>query len=251
MKKPLIIALGFLASSHLSSALCAETVAIRTFLNAVYGSLEKDGECRIFQFKEQDYCVYVDSLNTIKQADKTLTYLLTIGNVYDKQTQEILGAHADAGIVGGFILDMSQNPPTALVSTPVAGHYGSFGYAPTNWVLTQIGSATWGWVNTSSYTGQGYSNSFFHILAPKDKSIQELASIPSYMSDGGACERNCTSLEAKLTFQPQQNSLLYPIAATIEGENKGRPFKLTPKPVEFDLNQGKYITHPNWPITGY
>lgn len=251
MNKILTTGFGLLFSLSFGGAYAAETAAVTAVLNAAYGAPAKDSPCRFFQFEEQDYCVTVDSLQTVNQSGKPLTYILTTGHLYDKETKEEGGAHAATGIIGGFVLDSSQTPASVLMATPILDYYGSYGRAPEGWKLTQIGKDYWGWTNTSGYTAQGYTTGVLYVLAPKDSSLQELAAIPNLMSDEGACEKKCTSLEAELRFSAQEGSPVYPIVAKIQGEQAGKSITLTPKPLVFDATEWKYAIPSTWPITGY
>lgn len=171
-------------------------------------------------------------------------YVFAAGNVASEKD----GSHAATGLAGAFVLE-EKDGKVALVAGTRAMQYGSFGSAPDTVKLAQLGpDHYYGWIYESGYTGQGYTSSYNHLLAPRGKSVARLASIPAHMDNEGAkpCDdketrKECESLDFELKIDAANaGAKVYPLSVTRSGIKAGSKAAPQTWRIPFDEQKWSY-----------
>lgn len=238
-----------------STCIIADPVA-DAVLRQVYDGYDAQNGCWRARADDADgyCCLKIDRQDRVETATGPRLYLLLAGGCYDSEGQAI-GEHSSPGLVGALVLGLGQNGVDILAGDPRIP-MGAWGTAPTDWSLMKLGpSDYWGWVNTLGYTGQGYTEMVYSILAPYGKRIRDLAGdngIRAGFDDAGACyEDPCPKnlIETKLDVDSiQVNERVFPLLITVTGKRDGQP--ITPKTwtLPFDLTSWSYVTPTDGPL---
>jgi len=171
-------------------------------------------------------------------------YVFAAGNVASEKD----GSHAATGLAGAFVLE-EKDGKVGLVAGTRAMQYGSFGSAPDTVKLVQLGpDHYYGWIYESGYTGQGYTSSYNHVLAPRGKGVARLAAIPAHMDNEGAkpCDdketrKECEVLDFELRIDASAaGAKVYPLGVTRSGIQAGDKIKPQAWHVPFDEKKWSY-----------
>ncbi len=135
--------------------------------------------------------------------------------------------HACAGVIA-FATFAPDEPAWRLVARSVPMIDGSWGRAnpPENFEVRKLGTDLWGWVETTSYMGQGVTEGRLNLYLPRDGTIVEAGSLPGDHDNMGTCEdgklktfsgEDCNEVKISLgvdTSRPEATH--YPIVLTAE-----------------------------------
>jgi hypothetical protein len=142
--------------------------------------------------------------------------------------------HACPGVVA-FATFAPATPAWRLVARSVPRLDGSWGRAnpPENFRVSKLGAELWGWVETTSYTGQGTTSGLVNIFLPHDESIVEAGSLPGDHDNSGNCEEgksktfsgeDCEDVKIMLGVDLSEPAArYYPIVLTAGGRVGTRP----------------------------
>lgn len=97
--------------------------------------------------------------------------------------------HACTGVVA-FVTFAPDEPAWRLVARSTPRIDGSWGRAnpPENFEVRKLGTDLWGWIETTSYMGQGVTEGRMNLYLPRDGTIVEAGSLPGDHDNMGNCE---------------------------------------------------------------
>ncbi len=212
-------------------------------LSEVYDKYLPSQKCWIATDENlQNYCMKIDSFEKVNVKGVNRLYATLAGVAVDEKGEEN-GSHATSGLVGVFVLEENAKQLN-LIASDSKIPMGDFGNGPTKWKLVKIGPDDYyGWKNETGSMHQGYSNSFFHILAPYGAMVKDIADFSSGISDEGACAAEpCTTLEASIEFDTSKTSeKIFPLLVSVKGKDKGVVFKDKKYNFYFDDKKWKYV----------
>jgi hypothetical protein len=171
-------------------------------------------------------------------------YVFAAGNVANEKD----GSHAATGLAGAFVLE-EKDGKAGLAAGTKAMQYGSFGAAPDTVKLVQLGpDHYYGWIYESGYTGQGYTSSYNHVLAPRGTGVASLAAIPAHMDNEGAkpCDdketrKECEVLDFELKIDASSaGAKVHPLLVTRSGVQAGSKTRPQTWRVPFDEKKWSY-----------
>jgi hypothetical protein len=218
----------------LDGSVDSKTLAAR-YLSSVYDAYDKQRGCWIAKDKDPDpgpdFCMKLDRVDLISSNSGKRLYILAAGDVVDPNT----AGHPSPGLIGAFVLEDHNGRTETIAAGSDLAIAGNFGMAPKKWKFVQLGpSDYWGWENTDDYANQGYSGSYYVILAPFGKSVRDLAGhgLRAAQDDSGACpedSKTCNDISWTSTLEPDSSSgdSVYPLVLTVSGTRQGKDIRKT------------------------
>lgn len=212
-------------------------------LSGVYDKYLSSQKCWIATDEnQQNYCMKIDSFDKVNVKGVNRFYAILSGVAVDEKGEEN-GSHATQGLVGAFVLEENAKQLNLIASDSKIA-MGDFGNGPTKWKLVKIGPDDYyGWKNETGTMHQGYSNNFFHILAPYGAKVIDIADFISGVSDEGACAAEpCTTLESSFEFDTSKTTeKVFPLLVRVKGKDKGVALKDKNYNFYFDDKKWKYV----------
>ena len=238
----------------LFSPLVHAELSAEAVLKQVYPQYDKKHQCRIANDTEGlRYCMKLDHSAKINTATGERLYVLAAGDFQDEQGENSAG-HANSGLIGAFVAE-EKDGKLEIIHGNAKINIGSFGIAPTAWQFVKLGADDyWGWHNTAGWTGQGYTFSYYAVLAPYGKSIRNLMPsgfIQSY-DDTGVCsveDQGCeprTEIESELSFDTSDNAKIFPMRLTVTGKDVGKDIGKKVWTIPFDTKTWTYPQPTDW-----
>ena len=231
-------------------------LSVKEVLDKVYDSYDQAHDCWITTDNEQQrYCMKIDRSDKVAANTGQRLYLLMAGDAVDDKG-EPSDSHAQSGLVGAFVIE-EHDGQAEIIASDAKIPMGGYGAAPSQWQFVKLGASDyWGWQNTTGYSGQGYSNSYYVILAPYGKKIHNLAGFAQGFDDAGACtedEQKCatisTSIESTLEIDSSQtDAKVFPLHITVTGKDKGKSIATKTWTIPFDSKKWMYIEPKDWTL---
>lgn len=243
---------GWLAAAALPAQ---ADVNPRKVLDAVYSGYDRAHQCWISVDKDSGrrYCMKLDHTEKVSADTGQRLYLLVAGEAVN-DAGEPDGSHAEAGLVGAFVIEERNGRPEIIAGEPALA-VGASGSAPVKWKLVKLGpSDYWGWINQWGDCHQGYCGTRQALLAPFGRKVRDLAGFAVSFSNSGACadkrcERNATELDSVLEIDTTRiGEKVFPLVLTVKGAAKGRKMAPTRYTMPFDAKKWSYVPPADWPL---
>ena len=231
------------SSEVITSILGVPNTNFDQLLDGVYKKYMRQKECWIASNEnQQNYCMKIDSFDKVNVKGVNRFYAILSGVAVDEKGEEN-GSHATQGLLGAFVLEENAKQLNLIASDSKIA-MGDWGTGPTKWKLVKIGPDDYyGWKNETGTMHQGYSNNFFHILAPYGAKVIDIADFISGVSDEGACSAEpCTTLESSFEFDTSKpTEKVFPLLVRVKGKDKGATLKDKNYNFYFDDKKWKYV----------
>jgi hypothetical protein len=273
----------FFVSALLVACKQTQPLSAKQVLDSVYRQYDAKLACWIANDNNANrYCMRLDSEKMMHLPSGDRLYVLVAGEMIDEYGESNAG-HVDSGLVGAFVAN-TVNGKTNIIASNPAVQSGAFGRAPSGWHMLQLGANDyWGWQNKWGDVHQGYSGSYFTILAPYGKSIKELAMIGADYDNTGAidpdaCQQaasndvdnlsenssenlienlsapSCqqpTSISATFKIDRSNPSVrVYPLQLTVTGVESGKTLKPSAWTFTFDTKKWTYREPQDYILSG-
>lgn len=217
-------------------------LAAKRLMDAAFDAYDRQQQC--WRNRQDPYCTRVDRADFIQVNGERRLYLLAVGDMLDSQGEDN-GSHPDPGRVAAFIVTLPNAKPAMLAYDTRIG-IGSFGRAPRDWQLVQVGAQHWGWMNTSGTCHQGYCSSDYYVLSDRQTNIKNLTAFSATIDDSGACstqdcERRATTISTQLSFDRQaKDQQHFPLKIALRGLDQGKDVIPSTMTIPFDEQKGVY-----------
>lgn len=210
-------------------------------MTKVYGKYDIKSKC----WHDNEYCMKIDSFKVLNCDTGKRLYLLATGTNSDN-------SHAATGAVGGFVVE-NQNGIDVVIAQNKKIEMGAFGRVPDEWKLVKLAPTDyWGWANSQFDVHQGFSNTWYYILAPYGKQIKPIAFIASGADDNGAYGNPRTELQSTLDIDSSsKNVKIYPLDIKVSGIDSGKKIKPIKYKINFDFKKWQYKEPSNYIIKAF
>lgn len=219
-------------------------LAAKQLMDAAYDDFDERQKC--WRNRQERYCTHVDHADFIEMRGERRFYMIAVGDMLDSEGQAS-GTHAETGRVAAFVVTLSNGRPM-MVAYDTKIDIGTFGRAPRDWQLMQVGAEHWGWKNTSGTCHQGYCTSDYYVLSDRQTNIKNLTAFSATIDDLGACltkacESRATTISTELSFDSRDKERQhFPIRIELRGMDQGKP--VIPGHLTIPFDDQKFIYPP-------